>query len=252
MSDGCSLHPIDPELVRRYVAAVGGALPAEALVVATTDPVWSERLLAKAGRGYEGALRGEEAAANTVSLGLARVLATAHPSFYLPGAGFSFWEARIDRGLGMLLRPPSRLFGEAGLETAAARAMPIRVDASGGGMGGAFVPARLVPRLRALLEEREARLVRRLVEAERDAVPLYALLLEAVAYADERGLGLYEAIDAIVPDVGAPEANPPGARIVAPDRKRLEPALRKRLEEAAKPPKPPGLLARLRRRADRG
>ena len=250
MSDGTTLHPIDPELVRRYVAAVGGVLPAEALVVATTDPVWSERLLAKAERGYERALRGEEVGANVVSVGLAQVLATAHPTFSLPGAGFSFWEARIDRGLGMLLRPPSRLFGEAGLATAAARAMPIRVDAAGGAMGGAYVPARLVPRLRALLDERETRLVRRLVEAELDAVPLYGLLLEAVAYADERGLGLYEAIDAIVPE--APEADPPGARIVAPDRKRLDPALRKRLEDAAKPPKQPGLLTRLRKRGERG
>ena len=250
MSDGTTLHPIDPELVHRYAAAVGGALPAEALVVATTDPVWSERLLERAARGYAGALRGEERGANAVSLGLAQVLATAHPTFYLPGAGFSFWEARIDRGLGMLLRPPSRLFGEAGLETAAARTMPIRLDAGGGAMGGAFVPARLVPRLRALLEERETRLVRRLVEAELDAVPLYGLLLEATAYADERGLGLYEAIDAIVPE--APEADPPGARLVAPDRKRLDPALRKRLEEAAKPPKQPGLLARLRKRGAGG
>jgi hypothetical protein len=221
MSEGTTLHPIDPELLRRYVAAVGGALPAEALVVATRDPAWCGTLLARAARGYDGALRGEERGANAVSLGLAQLLATAHPTFFLPGAGFSFWEARIDRGLGMLLRPPSRLFGEAGLETAAARAMPIRVDASGGAMGGAFVPARLVPQLRAQLDERETRLLRRLAEAEMDAVPLYGLLLEAVAYADERGLGLYEAIDAIVPE--APEADPPGAWIVAPDRKRLDP-----------------------------
>jgi len=250
MSDGTTLHPIDPEIVRRYVAAVGGELPAEAVIVTTPDPVWSERLLARATRGYEGARRGEEGGANAVSLGLAQLLATAHPTFYLPGAGFSFWEARVDRGLGMLLRPPSRLFGEAGLAPAAARAMPIRLDAAGGAMGGAFVPARLVPQLRRLLEERETRLIRRLVEAELDAVPLYALLLEAVAYADERGLGLYEAIDAIVPE--APAADPPGARFVAPDRKRIDPVLRKRLEEAAKPPKKPGLLARLLQRGAGG
>ena len=250
MTDGTTLHPIDPEIVRRYVAAVGGELPVEAVIVATPDPVWGERLLARASRGFEAARRGEEGGANAVSLGLAQLLATAHPTYYLPGTGFSFWEARVDRGLGMLLRPPSRLFAEAGLPPAAARTMPIRLDAAGGAMGGAFVPARLVPQLRRLLEEREARLVRRLVEAELDAVPLYALLLDAVAYADERGLGLYEAIDAVVPAV--PEADPPGARILVPDRKRIDPALRKRLEDAAKPPKKPGLLARLRqRRGDR-
>jgi len=250
MSDGTTLHPIDPEILRRYVAAVGGELPAEAVIVATPDPVWGERLLERASRGFAAAQRGEETGANMVSLGLAQLLATAHPTFYLPGAAFSFWEARVDRGLGMLLRPPSRLFGEAGLPAAAARAMPIRLDAAGGAMGGAFVPARLVPQLRRLLEERETRLVRRLAEAELDAVPLFALLLDAAAYADERGLGLYEAIDAVVPDI--PAADPPSARILVPDRKRIDPALRRRLEEAAKPPKKPGLLARLRHRLGDG
>ena len=50
MSEGTTLHPIDPELLRRYVAAVGGALPAEALVVATRDPAWCDGLLARAAR----------------------------------------------------------------------------------------------------------------------------------------------------------------------------------------------------------
>lgn len=245
MTDAAAtLHPLDPDLVARYLAALAGELPAATLAPAA--PAWGERLVERAGRGYAEAQRGREAGANAVTLGLAHLLATAHPTFYLPGAAFSFWEARIDRGLGMLLRPPSRLFAEAGLATAAARAMPIRLDAAGGAMGGAFVPARLVPRLKAHLVERETRLLRRLVEAELDAVPLYALLLEAAAYAADRGLGLYEAIDAIVPE--APQAAPPGALILAPDRKRLDPALRKRLETAAQPAKQPGLLARLRQR----
>jgi hypothetical protein len=38
---------------------------------------------------------------------------------------------------------------------------------------------------------------------------------------------------------------PPGTRIVVADRKRVEPALRKRIELAAKPAKKPGLLARM-------
>ena len=133
--------------------------------------------------------------------------------------------------------------GEAGLVTRAARAMPIRLDLGAGMMGGAHIPARLVPDLQRLLEARTERLVRRLVEAELDGVAILGLWMEAAAYAAERGLGLYEALDVVVPE--APEADPPGARVLVPDRKRLDPALRRRLEEAAKPPKQPGLVARL-------
>ncbi len=68
-------------------------------------------------------------------------------------------------------------------------------------------------------------------------------MLEASAYAADRGLGLYEAADVVVPGVAASE--PPGLRLVAPDRKRLERDLRRRLEAAARPPKEPGLLARM-------
>jgi hypothetical protein len=68
-------------------------------------------------------------------------------------------------------------------------------------------------------------------------------LLEASAYAAERGLGLYEAADVVVPGVAASE--PPGLRLVAPDRKRLQRDLRRRLEAAARPPKEPGFLARM-------
>ena len=241
MGELSSLHPLDPEIVARYLDAVTGAADAQALVPA--DPAWSERMVAAARRGYERARSGNEAGANAVSFGLAQALATAHPTYLLAGAGFSIWEARIDRGIGMLLRPPARLFGEAGLATAAARAMPIRLDLGAGVMGGAHVPARLVPDLRRLLETRTERLVRRLIEAELDGVAILGLLMEATAYADDRGLGLYEALDVITPE--APEADPPGSRVLLPNRKRLDPALRRRLEEAAKPPKQPGLAARL-------
>jgi hypothetical protein len=146
----------------------------------------------------------------------------------------------------MLLRPPSRLFADAGLETTAARAMPIRVDAAGGMMGGAFIPPVLTPQFHDLLEQRMDRLARRMAEAEMDAPALLGSLLQVAAYAAERRLGLFEAIDVIVPDV--PESAPPGMRLVIPDRKRLDRDLRKRLEEAARPPKEPGVLARLFRR----
>ena len=241
MAELCTLHPLDPDVVARYVRSV--AAEADPRSVIPAAPEWSERLVATAQRGYERARTGSEPGANAVSYGLAQALATAHPTYLLPGAGLTVWEARIDRGVGMLLRPPSRLFGEAGLVTRAARAMPIRLDLGAGMMGGAHIPARLVPDLQRLLEARTERLVRRLVEAELDGVAILGLWMESAAYAAERGLGLYEALDVVVPE--APEADPPGARVLVPDRKRLDPALRRRLEEAAKPPKQPGLVARL-------
>jgi hypothetical protein len=146
----------------------------------------------------------------------------------------------------MLMRPPSRLFGDAGLPPAIARAMPIRVDLGGGMMGGAYIPARLISNLRHLLDTRAERMIRRMVEADYDGVPLLGIMIEAADAAAAADLGLYEALDVVVPE--APEADPPGARVVLPDRKRLPRELRQRLEEAAKPPKKPGLVARLLKR----
>ena len=247
MAELCSLHPLDDALVAQYVRAVTGQAGPDSLSAA--DPAWWERLVVSARRGLERAQAGNEAGANAVTYGLARALATAHPSYLLIGAGLTIWEARIDRGIGMLLRPPSRRFGEAGLAIAAARAMPIRLDLGAGMMGGAHVPARLVPDLQRLLETRTERLLRRLIENELDGVAILGLLLEACAYAAAHGYGLYEALDVITPE--APEADPPGSLVLVPNRKRLEPALRRRLEVAAKPPKQPGLAARLLGRRDR-
>ena len=70
------------------------------------------------------------------------MLGAGEPVFFVPGLGFTQLEAKFDRGIGMLLRPPSRLFGDAGLETIAARAMPIRLDATGGIMGSLRLPRR--------------------------------------------------------------------------------------------------------------
>jgi hypothetical protein len=110
-------------------------------------------------------------------------------------------------------------------------------------MGGAFIPARLVPDLRRLLDARLERLVRRLVEAELDGVAILGQLMAAADYAAANGLGLFEAMDVIAPE--APAADPPGARIIEPSRTRPDPALRKRLEAAAKPPKRPSVIRRL-------
>jgi len=244
MSELSTLHPYDPAFVVRYVAAVKGNLAGDLL---PTAPEWAEREIDRVRQGYARAETGNEAGANAVSYGLARMLGVVEPVFFIPGLGFTQLEAKFDRGIGMLLRPPSRLFGDAGLQTIAARTMPIRIDAAGGIMGGAFMPPAQLPRFRDLLEQRLDRLARRLAEAELDAPAFLGVLLEASAYAADRGLGLYEAMDVVVPGVSA--SAPPGLRLVAPDRKRLDRDLRRRLEAAAKPPREPGLLARLLGRA---
>lgn len=243
MSELATLHPFDPAFVARYVEAVKGHVaPGEVLPQA---PAWAASEIARARRGYPRVLerQRDEVAANAISYGLARMLAALEPVYFVPGAGFTQLEARFDRGIGMLLRPPSRLFADAGLEIAAARAMPIRLDASGGSMGGAFMPPALVGEFRVHLEERMERLARRMAEAELDAPAYVGHLLEVAAYAAERGLGLYEAVDVIVP--GVAESLPPGLRLVQPDRKRLARDLRARLEAASRPPREPGLLTRL-------
>lgn len=246
MSELATVHPYDPAFVARYVAALRGEVSDD--VLAPGAAAWAAREIARARQGYERALGGHEAGANGVSYELARFLAAAEPVFFLPGAGLTQIEARYDRGIGMVLRPPSRLFGAAGLDVAAARAMPIRLDASGGSMGGAFVPPALVPQLRDMVEKRLDRIALHMAEAELDAPALLAVLLEAVGYAAGRGLGLFEALDVVVPGVAASE--PPGLRAVVPDRKRLDHDLRKRLEDASRPPKEPGLLTRLLRRGE--
>jgi hypothetical protein len=241
MSELTSLHPMDPVLVARYVAAVRGEMSPVDLLPSAPD--WAQREIARAQRAHARAVESHEASANAISFGLARLLSATEPVFLLPDLGLTQLEARFDRGLGMMLRPPSRLFSEAGLEIAAARAMPIRLDTAGGSMGGAFLPPSRTVEFRDQLERRVERLARRMAEAEMDAPAYVGLLLEAASYASERGLGLYEAIDVVVP--GEPSSGPPGVRLIMPDRKRLDRELRTRLETASRPPKEPGLLTRL-------
>ena len=114
-------------------------------------------------------------------------------------------------------------------------------------MGGAFLPPSLVPRFREHVETRLERLARRMAEAEMDAPAYVGILLEATTFAESHGLGLYEAADVVVP--GVVESEPPGLRLLQPDRKRLDKPLRQQLEDAAKPPREPGLFARLFRGA---
>ena len=183
----CSLHPFDPGMVQTFVRLIedGGDVQQAGL----PPGPWSARLLAEARIGYGRAKDGSEAGANAVSYAFAQFLATTTPSFLLPGAGLTPIEARIDRGVGMLMRPPSRLFLDAGLDSVAARTMPIRVDLTRGLMGGAFIPARLVPELHRLLEKRLERFLRRFTEAEMDGVALVGALLAATELATGQRLG---------------------------------------------------------------
>ncbi len=231
-----SLHPFVPEIARRYVAALRGDAP--------PDPSWSSWWNPGLVQATTRARAGDEVATNQITLGLAWALGSHHPSFVQEGFGLTVWEARIDRGVGMLLRPPSRLFIDAGLDIPTARNMPIRLDLQSGLMGGAYIPARLMDSLQAIIETRFERTVRRLVEAGYDPVGTMGLMTEAVAFAQRHGTGLYEAMDAVGPDGQAM----PGMQVIEADPKRLSKELRQRIAVARKPPKGPGLLDRVFRR----
>jgi hypothetical protein len=218
-----SLHPLNVERVRVFLESLR-----------PDDPAFA---------GLGAAERGDERGSAPLTLGLARFIAEGEPIFFHDGLSLTTFEARIDRGIGMLMRPPSRLFMDAGLDASVARALPIRLDLQQGAMGGAYVPARLIPDMRRILDERMKRIILRLSEAEYDAVPALGLLIEATDYVASRGLGLYEAIDAVASD--QLESLPAGSRLLLADPKRLDRDLRKRLEAAAKPEKQPGLIKRV-------
>ena len=229
-----SIHPIDRRVAAAYVA--GLTSPQRSLGVPSIDgTLWLQERLEAARRGLEQAAAGQETGANVVSLTLAQILAAAEPSYVHDGLSLTTLEATIDRSVGMLLRPPSRLFADLGVPVSAARAMPIRIDASAGMLGGSFMPANLVPQLRDLLRERDVRFVRRLHDSGFDGVGVYGFLLELASYAADRGMGLFEAVDAVVPD--APRFNPPGTRIVGVDRSRMDRETIEQLTQSLKPPK---------------
>lgn len=231
--DVISLHPFDPVIAERYVAALHGT--------GSPHPAWSAWWSDALPKAVAQARGGDEKAANRISLGLAWALAEQQPSYLIPGFGLSIWEARIDRGVGMLLRPPSRLFLDAGMNAASSRAMPIRLDPQLGMMGGAYVPPRLIPQLHALLENRFERTVRRLVEADYDPITILGPVYEAVERSRAQGYGLFEAMDAFGPD----GQGLPGMQVVMADPKRLDQSLRERIELARRKPRKVGFLARL-------
>jgi hypothetical protein len=176
---------------------------------------------------------------NQLTARIARNLADRYPSFVFEDISLTAWEAQVERGIGMMLRPLSRLLVEAGLDRAQARSIPVRLDLHGEPMGGSWIPASLITQAEDLIESRLERQLARLREAEIDPVATVGTLLLAFAAAREAGAGLLEANRVMVPG-----AEPRGPLLIA-NRKSLPADLRKRLEEAAKPPKQPGLVARL-------
>lgn len=228
-----SLHPLDDHIVARFTrAALGDALPDE-----SWHSWWPEGIPVL----FERMRTGDERAANEFTLALAYALGTSHPTYTAPGFGLTMWEARVDQGVGMYLRPPSRLFRDLGLDLQVIRAMPIRLDPAMGMMGGAFIPSHLIPSVREIVNSREERIARRLREAEYDPVVALGLFREAISYAEEHGLGLFEALDAVGPEGQTMF----GGAVIVGSRDRVSKDERKRIDKVSEPTKKPGLIRRV-------
>src|SRR5690606_28475056 len=93
--------------------------------------------------------------ANRLTSSIALAMAEQYPSFYYEFCGLTHWEAMIDRGVGMLMRPPARVFVDHGHNPYLVDKMPIRLEMQGGfPMGGAWVPPHLIPKLQEMIEQR--------------------------------------------------------------------------------------------------
>lgn len=165
----------------------------------------------------------DENSANRITTALARAMAEANPTFHLEGFGLTPWEAMIDRGIGMLMRPPARVFVDNDIHPLIVHSMPIRLDLQGGIMGGAWIPPHLVEKLDELVDKRLELWAKRLQEAEHDPYPMLATMRMAVDQAKSSGLGLIEAINILEP----------GTQVIeTPQKKKMDPALRARIDAA--------------------
>jgi hypothetical protein len=224
----CSLHPVTDSLAAAYV---------QQLTIGT-PPI---------GSNGTSPPRLDHRQIQQIGFGLAGFLALEHPTFAGGGLALTSWEARVDRGIAMLIRPPSRLFADAGLPVQIARSMPIRLDLSEGMMGGAYIPSRLMPQTHDLMSKNVKRSIRRMVDADMDAELLQALMMEAVAYAASNGLGLYEAIGFV--DFSEPATWPPGTRV---HNRPSDKAIIERVAIAARPGPKPGAFSRMWKKLNRG
>jgi hypothetical protein len=220
-----SLHPVSVDDVKRFLALC-------------EEPGSRRESIRRGSLGWERLRAGDSRGPDLVSHALAWYLAEERVSFASEETNLTHWEASIERGIGMLLRPPARLFMDAGMDRDVAQSFPIRLDLGKGTMAGAFVPAHLIGRLEQMLDERLDRQLRRMIEAEIDAVANMGWMMQAVAWARANGFGLLEAADVVGDGV-------PMNDLVEANRKQLPVALRKRLEAAARPPRKPSLVGRL-------
>ena len=187
--------------------------------------------------------RGVTAAeANRLTGAITLAMAEKYPTFYVESIGLTQWEAMIDRGIGMLMRPPARIFVDHGHNPYLIDKMPIRLEMHGGGpMGGAWIPPHLIPRLHEMIEQRLDLWAKRINDAELDPYPILTTLHMATEAAMEQELGLIESMDMLAP----------GARIVQiPDRKKMDPAMRERIQAAIQEEKQ-SLLGKLFRRGNK-
>jgi hypothetical protein len=220
------LHLYSPDIATRYIQALRGE----------EDPRWSwweddlPMFLTRAVSEIE---------ANKLTSGIALAMAEQNPTFFYDSCGLTTWEAMIDRGVGMMMRPPARIFVDHGHNPYLINSMPIRLDMQGGfPMAGAWVPPHLLPRLYEMIETRMDLWARRIHEAELDPYPLLTTLHMAAEEAMKHGLGLIESMDVL----------PPGSRVVeTPDRKKMDPEMRARIQAAISQDRQ-GLIDKLFRR----
>lgn len=223
------LHLYSPEIATQYIEALRGE----------STPSWDwwqsdlPELITR---------EVTESEANRLTGGIAMAMAEKHPSFYFEDSGLTHWEAMIDRGIGMLMRPPARIFVDHGHNPYLVDKMPIRLEMQGGfPMGGSWIPPQLVPKLQEMIEQRLDLWAKRIHEAEMDPFPMLTTLHMATEAAAQSGLGLMESADVL----------PPGAQVVeTPNRKKMDPAMRERIELALKEEKQ-SLIDKLFRRGNK-
>lgn len=205
------LHLYSPEIATRYLQALKGE----------ATPTWSWWQT-----DLPGLMSDEvsEADANRLTGGLALAMAEQFPTYHADTCGLTQWEAMIDRGVGMLMRPPARIFVDHGHNPYMIDKMPIRLDLQGGfPMGGAWIPPHLVPKLHEMIEQRFDLWAKRIQEAEMDPYTLLGTIHMATEAAMKDGLGLMESSDVL--QMGTPV-------IQAPEKKKMDPEMRSRIQTA--------------------
>lgn len=205
-----TMHLYSPEIATRYIQALRGEI----------SPAWSwwdDELMELMKQPLS------ELAANRISSGLALAMADELAIFHCDGLGLTPWEATIDRGLGMLMRPPARAFVDNGVHPLLLHSMPIRLDLQGGIMAGAWIPPHLIDKFDQLVDIRLELWAKRINEAESDPYPLLAAMRMVADEAKATGLGVIEAINVIQP----------GTQVIeTPNRKQMDQHLRARIDAA--------------------